>query len=147
MKKSIQQDVMELLNTKLNVFDVSENMELYDSILTFGLPDMVTLTGSSDDQARSMARHVQDILTRFEPRLARIRVIANPQGRDSDRREVKFHVEAVLNIEPYRDFVGFETILELTTGRAKVSVRARRVPPAQQASMPSPSLAGSPGQS
>jgi type VI secretion system protein ImpF len=126
MKRAIQSDVIELLNTKVTVLDVTEDMELFDSIMMFGVPDMISLTGNAVDQTQMMRRCVQAALQRFEPRLANIRVSLSPtNGKDAsgkeEKREVKFQVEAVLNMEPYRDLVGFETILELTTGRTKVA--------------------------
>jgi type VI secretion system protein ImpF len=120
MKRSIQNDVIELLNTKVTVLDVEPESELFNSIMMFGVPDMISLTGNSEDQGQTMRRNVQAALECFEPRLARIRVSIAKPGPKDEKKEVKFQIEAVLNVEPYKDLVGFETILELTTGRAKV---------------------------
>ena len=52
----------------------------------------------------------------FRLRNIRAMLVDNPQGKD---RDVRFHIEAEINADP-APAVTFETILELTTGQAKI---------------------------
>ena len=61
---------------------------------------------------------------RFEPRLKNVKVQVTPSI-DRDPRNVRFHIDASLNVDPAPE-VGFLTVVELTTGRAFVNVEGDR---------------------
>jgi type VI secretion system protein ImpF len=118
MMDAVRADVEELLNTRRMTTDVPAAFEeLRDSILTYGLPDLVRYNGTSQEQCAELARVIAETITRYEPRLRQVKVtIVRGQ---TDARLVKFHIDAALNVDPSPE-VGFETVLELTTGRSTV---------------------------
>ena len=120
MLDAVRGDMEELLNAKLTCQDLPpEYEETAKSIVAFGLPDL-SLVDASNSAARSgLARAVAETIRRFEPRLRNVRVLV-AEDKSKVQLSVRFKVEAELNVDPAPE-VGFETVLELTTGRATVA--------------------------
>jgi type VI secretion system protein ImpF len=120
MMDSVRADLEELLNSRQAAGDIpAECKEVRESIVAYGLPDLVAYNGASYDQCADLAKLIGGVIARFEPRLKNIRVTVI-RGQEYDARSVRFHIDASLNVNPAPD-VGFETVIELTTGRAKVT--------------------------
>ncbi len=120
MMDSVRADLEELLNSRQAAGDIpKEFKEVRESIVAYGLPDLVTYDGASHEQCADLAKMIGGVIARFEPRLKNIRVTV-VRGQQYDARSVRFHIDASLNVNPAPD-VGFETVIELTTGRAKVT--------------------------
>ena len=120
MMDSVRADLEELLNSRQAAGDIpKEYKEVRESIVAYGLPDLVTYDGASHEQCTDLAKMIGGVIARFEPRLKNIRVTV-VRGQQYDARSVRFHIDASLNVNPAPD-VGFETVIELTTGRAKVT--------------------------
>jgi type VI secretion system protein ImpF len=118
MLDAVRADLEELLNTRRTTSDVpAEFEEVRDSIVTYGLPDLVQFNGVSQDGCAQLARAIAEVVSRNEPRLTRVKVTV-VRGQ-TDARSVRFHIDAALNVDPAPE-VGFETVLELTTGRTTV---------------------------
>ena len=119
MMDAVRADLEELLNTRQTTVDVPPEFEhVRSSIVTYGLPDLAGFNATSPGQAAELAQLIADVVARNEPRLIRIKVTVARGG--TATRAVKFHIEAALNMDPAPE-VGFETILELASGRATVS--------------------------
>jgi type VI secretion system protein ImpF len=111
LKNSVRRDVEALLNTRIPIYSIDENLEeIRRSVATFGLPDF-TATGitQSDEQAR-MTSTIQKAIETFEPRFVGVRVFLEPV--DSLAKQVRFRIEANLNIEPSPEPVVFDTVLQ-----------------------------------
>ncbi|HXD89235.1 MAG TPA: type VI secretion system baseplate subunit TssE [Urbifossiella sp.] len=120
MMNSVRADLEELLNARQTYQDLPEfYTEATRSILTFGLPDLSCVSANSDAERGDLARMVQSIIARFEPRLRKIRVSVAGENAKAGLA-LAFAIEAELNVDPAPE-IGFETILELTTGRATVT--------------------------
>ena len=118
MMDAVRADLEELLNTRQTAADVPlEFVEVRDSIVTYGLPDLAQFNGTSNEACSELARIITEVIIRNEPRLTKIKVTV-VRGQ-TDARSVRFHIDAALNVDPAPE-VGFETVLELTTGRATV---------------------------
>ncbi len=118
MMDAVRADLEELLNTRRTAIDVPPEFEhVRKSIVTYGLPDLVQFSGTSQEGSAELARAIAEVVTRYEPRLTRVKVTV-VRGQ-TDPRSVRFHIDAALNVDPAPE-VGFETVLELTTGRATV---------------------------
>lgn len=125
MMLAVRADLEELLNTRLTAVNVPpEFAEVRGSIVTYGLPDLVTFNGTSADHCAELARAITAVIGRYEPRLRNVRVTV-VRGKAADPRSARFHIEAALNVDPAPE-VGFETVLELTTGRATVNTDGER---------------------
>jgi len=117
---AVRRDLEELLNTRLAVADLPEEfVELRRSILVYGLPDLASLNVTSSQLRDQVGRMIEVTLERFEPRLRDIRA-RMVGGGDSKERSVRFHIDARLGVDPAPE-VGFETVLELTTGHASIT--------------------------
>lgn len=119
MVEVVQRDLEELLNTRQSHPDLPpEYHELQNSILSYGLPDLVSLNALTPDQRSQIGRMLELAVTRFEPRLRDVRARLIDAG-DSKDRTIRFRVEGRLCVDPSPD-VAFDTVLELTTGHYSV---------------------------
>jgi type VI secretion system protein ImpF len=119
MIDAIRRDLEELLNAHPSYHDLTDKWpELQNSILTFGMPDLMSVTVTTLSQREEIGRVVERVIGRFEPRLRNIRavLVESPEGME---RDVRFHIDAEINADP-APAVAFETILELTTGQTKI---------------------------
>lgn len=120
MMDAVRVDMEELLNAKLTCQDLPpEFEETARSIVAFGLPDLSLVDASNTTARNGLARAVEALIRRFEPRLRNVRVLVI-DDKSKVQLSVRFKIEAELNVDPAPE-VGFETVLELTTGRATVA--------------------------
>jgi type VI secretion system protein ImpF len=119
MTDAVRADLEELLNTRQSASEVPpECTETRHSIVGYGLPDLSAINAASAQQCDEVGRLIEALVTHFEPRLRRVRV-RMVKGPDEASRTIRFHIDAALNVDPAPE-VGFETILELTTGQATI---------------------------
>lgn len=120
MLNAVRADLEDLLNTRNPGVDIPEEyVELENSVYTYGLPDLSLFNGSSPQECAELARVIGTVVALHEPRLKDIKVKVSRNSNDVSR-SVKFHIDAKLNVDPAPE-VGFETVLELATGRTTVS--------------------------
>ena len=120
MMDAVRGDLEDLLNARLTAQDLPpEFEETALSVVTFGLPDLCGYDVSGHAARTDLVRVVSNAIERFEPRLRRIRV-SIMDDKTKGGLSVRFRVEAELNVDPAPE-VGFETVLELSTGRATVA--------------------------
>lgn len=119
MVEAVRRDLENLLNTRQTQGDLPGYYEeLTRSVFTFGVPDVTLLSTMAMERVSDMGPLIGELIERFEPRLRDVQVIladADPLG-----REIRFHIEGRLRVEPFPE-LGFETVLELTTGRALIT--------------------------
>jgi type VI secretion system protein ImpF len=140
---TLQRDMENLLNSRLAVVHIpAEYVELQQSPLTYGLPDLGSIPTATRQNHQAIAQMIANTIARFEPRLREVRVhlVENSDaminlmatGHDSasayrysrhDVLNLQFQISARLFVDPFPD-VAFETVLELTSGH--VSVNATR---------------------
>lgn len=121
MIDTVRADLEELLNTRQSqsLHDCPYPL-VKDSILGYGLPDLNSIPNARDSEA--IGDHISRLIERFEPRLKNVRVEIesdDESGPREDARQLKFQISARLNVDPAPE-VGFETIVELSTGHTKV---------------------------
>jgi type VI secretion system protein ImpF len=119
MFQVVQRDLEELLNTRQSQTDLPEAFpEVRNSILGYGLPDLVTLEAITPQQREAIAQVLEATIERYEPRLRDVH--ARLVGAfDNKQRTLRFHIEARLCLDPAPE-VAFDTILELSTGHYSV---------------------------
>lgn len=84
----------------------------------FGIPDFTNVPGETiSDTARDMERTIRQVIQKFEPRLANVRVTFVPQK--DELMSLRFKIEASLGREKGVP-VAFETVVS-SEGRVKVS--------------------------
>lgn len=122
MIDTVRADLEELLNTR-------QSQPLHDcpyplvkeSILGYGLPDLNSIPGATARDSDVIGEHIAMLIERFEPRLKNVRVEIDSDDNvpKEDARQLRFQISAMLNVDPAPE-VGFETVVELSTGQAKV---------------------------
>jgi type VI secretion system protein ImpF len=116
IKASVRRDLEWLLNARQPIFEVplgEAQRLLRTSVLTFGLPDFSDATLSRLGEQHELRQIIQDRISRFEPRLNSV-IVTLIEGNQLDRR-LDFRIDAILEVEPVREPVSFDSILELTT--------------------------------
>lgn len=128
MAASVRADLEDLLNARRSFLDIPpEYPEAGRSILAYGLPDLSGVDPGLAGSLNELARTIRAAIERHEPRLRKVRVavghVKDKDGRDT--RDLMYRIEGELNIDPAPE-VGFETVVQLTTGKAKVEQKDRR---------------------
>lgn len=114
LRDSIARDLEWLLNTKFTRFlDLDAFPEAKESILTYGVPDFSTYSWRNASDAMAIAQILEDTVRRFEPRLSprsvKVEVLPNP---DVDDFSIRFRINAILDVEPIREAVSFDTAID-----------------------------------
>ncbi len=118
---SVRRDLEDLLNTHRSIIHLPEEFpEILKSPVGYGIPDFASLATATVKQRETIGRMVEEIITRFEPRLREVNVHVIDDNRGVDHHlSVRFQIEARLRVEPYPD-ISFETVMELTTGCTQI---------------------------
>jgi type VI secretion system protein ImpF len=124
LKKAVTRDLEDLLNTRQELLEElpSEFAEVSRSLVSYGLPDFTSFSLLSKHDRNRIRRAVEQAIANFEPRLARVNVTLEPP-RDNDRA-LRFHIEALLRLEPAPELVTFDAVLQLTTQKYVVQGHA-----------------------
>jgi len=116
---SVRRDLEELLNSHPIYNEPLDDWpELSNSLVAYGLPDLVSMQALSTQQRQDIGRKIEACIARFEPRLRNVRAMMIETGKGLER-QLRFHIDAQLNADPAPE-IAFETIVELTTGHASI---------------------------
>jgi len=120
LKRSVGRDLERLLNTKREaIFDLPEGYrEVRRSVLTYGLPDFSTVTFASRIERTRVVRMVEQAIAMHEPRLRQVRVAM--EDFELQQRALRFRIDAMLHVDPAREFVSFDAALKMNTGLYEV---------------------------
>jgi type VI secretion system protein ImpF len=120
LKASIRRDLEWLLNTRQLLDQPPEGAtELPHSLYTYGLPDITSMSVSSLDDRKKLARLMETALANFEPRLAnpKVKFVQSGEGKT---HMLHFLIEGLLRIDPAPEYVTFDTVLETVVGTYEV---------------------------
>jgi type VI secretion system protein ImpF len=138
MENAVRRDLEDLLNTRrppevLQLPDGKAELffggltDVPTSIANFGLRDLAYFDTLTPDLRNEFARHIEQVISTYEPRLRDVRVtvrdkdeVAAAMKNDFKRTAMYFHIDARLNLDPAPE-VAFETVLELTKGTHQVT--------------------------
>jgi len=120
LKASLRRDLEWLLNTRQTPEAAGpEYQELTHSLFNFGLPDLTSLNWESGRDRTRLARAIEGVLSTFEPRLKRVKVL--PIGEVSATQHVlRFQIEGMLDMNPAPEHISFDTVLQLSSGEYTV---------------------------
>lgn len=118
-KASVARDLEAMLNTRQEaLFPLPPELEASRSLICYGLPDFTALSLLNlGDQVR-ICQSVEQTIALFEPRLKQVQVAIEPP-RDNDRA-LRFRIDALLQVDPVREPVVFDAMLQLGTHRYQV---------------------------
>jgi type VI secretion system protein ImpF len=122
MRNAVRRDLDRLLNTRRIAEPATDAFpEVQKSLYHYGLPDITSLSGDSGTARRRLVRQVEEAIELFEPRLMNVRVSGMDTPARADRRQIRFHIEALLRLDPDPERVAFDTVLETASGKISVT--------------------------
>lgn len=122
LKVSVKRDLEWLLNTRRNGVDVPETLEeLTDSLAIYGLPDLASISVRNPNEQNHLMKSIETALRVFEPRFINTKVTLEPI--DNTDRQLRFRIEAHLDIEPVPEPVSFDTVLQVGSGEFALKER------------------------
>ena len=119
-RHGVERDVESLLNTRRTMIPAPDWCpELRRSVYDYGLVDTTGMPVGTKAGRDRLITALQDAIERFEPRLAqpRVKLIDAQQLRAP---QIRFVLEAVLVMDPGREDVVFDTVLEIASGEYDV---------------------------
>jgi type VI secretion system protein ImpF len=125
LKDSVAGDLEALLNSRCAADDalMEQFPQASRSIVRFGLPDFCGMTLASPADRNSVCRSLERAIAQHEPRLRDVRVRLEVDERQSN--QLKFSIAALLVVNPAREVVSFDALLQPSTLQYSVS-RGRR---------------------
>jgi len=110
---AVRRDLENLLGTRLTWVDddLAAAEHASRSVAAFGLQDFSHENIANLDAQQRLRRAIEQAIVIFEPRLARVRVTC--EGNAEQQRALRFRIEAVLHVEPIREPVAFDTVMEI----------------------------------
>jgi type VI secretion system protein ImpF len=121
LKHALRRDIEWLLNTRRIAEPAPKEPfeELGKSLYQFGLPDFTGLSAEAPETRDRLRRQVEETVIVFEPRLSSVRV-SLLESDTVGRRELRFLIEGLLNMDPMPEHVAFDTVLETVSGRFQI---------------------------
>ena len=119
LKAALRRDLEWLLNTRQCIETVDGFPELRTSVFTYGLPDITSIRLESGQDEQRLLRAMETAIQVIEPRLANVRVIA-VEPLTKRARELRFHIEGLLLLDPAPELIAFDTTLDVSRGDYEV---------------------------
>jgi type VI secretion system protein ImpF len=120
LKASVRRDLEWLLNARKPVQPPPEGAEeLEKSVYSLGLPDLSSMSLSTPRSRNSLARLMETVVARFEPRLISPKVSLAATGAES-MPHLRFVIEGLLAIDPMPEHISFDTVLEVADGEYRI---------------------------
>lgn len=119
LKQCVRRDIESLLNARCFTYDLDENLEeVNSSVAVYGLPDLTGVSAKDPSEQHRMTKAIENAIELFEPRFINVRVTLEPVSNVD--KQLKFRIEASLNLEPTPEPVVFDTLLEMGSGNFEV---------------------------
>jgi type VI secretion system protein ImpF len=120
LEEAVRRDLQDLLNTRRPAIDgFSEEAELSQSLLTYGLPELTTFDPTVPDHRKTLQTIIESTIAKFEPRLMDVRVTSISADAASGRG-LRMCVEALLRVSPAPIPVTFDTVVKSGSGEWQV---------------------------
>ncbi len=122
LKQAVARDLEWLLNTRIWLpWQLDRLEEASSSILAYGMPDLSTFSWTVAEDARAIARKIEEAIRTFEPRLLSrsIKCEVLPSDDVSDFR-LRIRIEAILDVEPINEPVLFDTGIDVAGGGLRI---------------------------
>lgn len=119
LKQSVRRDLEWLFNTRHNGIEIPETLEeVNQSVAVYGLPDLASISARNPTEQNRLAKAIENALRIFEPRFVNVKVLIEPI--DKANRQLKFHIEAFLDVDPAPEPISFDTVLQVGSGNFSV---------------------------
>ncbi len=132
IKASVTRDLLNLLNTRRRIyyiFDSELDETVKDSLYTYGVRDFISMNPKDDRAVLNLANDIKETIHRFENRLSDLKVIAI-KGKSDKKQDaeylrnihnLKFRIEGILIVEPYRVPIRFDTEFNVNKGKYSIN--------------------------
>ncbi len=122
IRKNIEQDLEDLLNTRKRPISIPESLDkLEDSLVNYGIPDPIGYDLSSNDRIETFREEVETAIKNFERRFLKVSVTVG-KGPEIPDRILRFRIEASMRILQMPEMVVFSMDVEPAT--RKIDVKA-----------------------
>lgn len=124
-KESVARDLEGLLNSRsaFSEQDLADYPNCRQSLMTYGLCDFSSMSLASAYDRAEICRSLEQAIARHEPRLSNVHVRLDTGARLG--AGLHFTIQALLDLQPAREPVSFDALLQPTTLQYSVS-RMRR---------------------
>ncbi|RPE75872.1 type VI secretion system baseplate subunit TssE [Vulcaniibacterium tengchongense] len=126
-KESVARDLEGLLNSRAAFSEeaLKQYPNCQKSLMTYGLRDFSTMSLANAYDRAAICRSLEQAIARHEPRLHNVRVALESGARGSVGG-LHFAIHALLDVQPAREPISFDALLQPSTLQYSVS-RLRRV--------------------
>jgi type VI secretion system protein ImpF len=122
LRQAVRRDLEWLLNTRSLLHPEDGGLEeARKSVAFFGLPDFTGMTAQSAAAQKHLVETIETAIRNFEPRFLNVKVILEPL--DILDRQLKFRIEARLDVEPAPEPIAFDSVLQIGNGGFAISER------------------------
>lgn len=115
LKSAVRRDLEWLLNTRKMVADVPpEFEELKRSVVAYGVPDISGVHIEHRVESANLKTALETAIRTFEPRFLDVNATLEPLSPTD--RQLRFRIEARLDLDPVPEAMVFDTVLQLGSG-------------------------------
>ncbi len=115
LKQSVRRDLEWLLNTRCHYENIDDKLEEAPrSVAFYGLPDFTGIGAQIPTEQRRLLKLLETAVKIFEPRFLDPRIQVEPI--DNTDRQLRFRIEAKLDVDPAPEPVVFDTVLQTGSG-------------------------------
>ncbi len=120
LKQAVRRDLEWLLNTRCHTDMLDDKLEeTPKSVACYGLPDFTGMSVKNPNDQERLSEFLESALRNFEPRFKDLKVILEPM--DHLNRELRFKIEARLDVEPAPEPIAFDTVLQVGSGEFAIT--------------------------
>jgi type VI secretion system protein ImpF len=121
LKRAVLRDLEWLLNTRQPIFADERLEESKGTVIFFGVPDFTGLGVRNHAEFKKFVNDIETAIRWFEPRIFDVEITFEPVS-DVDR-QMKFRVEARLDIDPTPEPITFDSVIHGEDGRISIVAR------------------------
>jgi type VI secretion system protein ImpF len=114
LRQAVRRDMEWLLNTRCFYANDGGLEEAPRSVAFYGLPDFTGFSATSPKEQKEMTDRIETAIKNFEPRFLDVKVTLDPP--DNLDRQLKFRIEARLDVDPVPEPIAFDSVLQLGGG-------------------------------
>lgn len=123
LKAAVRRDLEWLLNTRKMVAEIPAAFEeLKRSVITYGVPDISGIHMEHKVESANLRAAIENAVRIFEPRF--LDVVASLEPMSSTDRQLRFRIEATLDLDPVPEAMVFDTVMQLGSGAFAVNESA-----------------------
>jgi type VI secretion system protein ImpF len=115
IKRSVLRDLEWLLNTRQPIYADERMEEARGTVAFYGVPDFTGLGARSEVEFKQFTSDIESAIRAFEPRIFDVQITFEPF--DNTDRQIRFKVDARLDIDPVPEPISFDSVIQPGTGR------------------------------